>query len=298
MGIKIQTIKDIRFYFDLELGKLYPDKEIRSLSNSVIGTVLGISRLHQIYNAEQAVTDEQAAQIISICGELKTGKPIQYILGETIFYDCRIKLNSSTLIPRPETEELVDLILRENKGYRGNIVDFGTGSGCIAVAIASNLPESSVTATDISDEALIIAEENARLNNVKIRFIRDDILGTETRQFENTGIVVSNPPYVRKSEKRLMSKNVLEFEPHIALFAEDSDPLVYYNGILNKAKKILDENGRIYFEINEAFGDAMVKLLGSFGYSDIKIVKDINGKERIIKGIKNAGYRIVQDLIE
>ena len=255
---------------------------------SLSGVSLGISRLHQLYLTERSVNDEQASKIMSICRDLKSGKPIQYIIGETIFYDCIIKLNSATLIPRPETEELVDLIIHENSGYKGNIIDFGTGSGCIAIAIASKLPGSLITGTDISDEALTIAGENAMLNNVKITFLKDDILNPYTGQFERTGIIVSNPPYVRNSEKRMMNRNVLDFEPHSALFVPDDDPLVYYRGILNKAVKILDHKGRIYFEINEMLGESMSLLLESYGYSDIKIITDINGKERIIKGIKYA----------
>jgi release factor glutamine methyltransferase len=289
MGIKIQTIKDIRFYLNRELKGTYPEQEIRSIINIIVRSVLEIKSMHQAYLTDESVNSPQASKIISIAHELQSGKPIQYILGEANFYDCTIKLNSSTLIPRPETEELVDLIIRENSGYKGNIIDFGTGSGCIAIAIASHLPGTLVTGTDISDEALIMAGENARLNNVKITYIKDDILNDDTSQFEKAGIIVSNPPYVRHSEKQMMSKNVLEFEPHSALFVSDYDPLAYYTGILNKAARILYPSGKIYFEINEMMGKAMVQLLESYGYSDIKIVKDINGKERIIKAIKNAG---------
>ena len=289
MGIKIQTVKDIRFYLNRELQGSYPEQEIRSITNIVIRSVLEINRLHPVYLTDELVNSMQVTKIKDITLELKSGKPIQYILGETVFYDCTIKLSSSTLIPRPETEELVDLIIHENSGYKGNIIDFGTGSGCIAIALASNLPGSFVRGTDISDEVLTIAGENARLNNVKVTFVKDDILNHNTDLFENAGIIVSNPPYVRNSEKQMMNKNVLEFEPRIALFVADSDPLIYYYGILNKAVKILDPGGKVYFEINEMLGKQMIQLLESFGYGDIKIVTDINGKERIIKGIKYAG---------
>jgi release factor glutamine methyltransferase len=289
MGLKIQTIKDIRFYLTTELEGIYSKEEIRSLSNIIIRSVLGITTMHQVYLTERSVNDMQASKIISICLELKTGKPIQYILGETIFFDCIIKLNSSTLIPRPETEELVDLIIHENSGYKGNIIDFGTGSGCIAIALAINLPESVVTGTDISDEALKIAFENATINNTTVAFLKEDILSPDSRIDTMAGIIVGNPPYVRNSEKKLMNKNVLEFEPHSALFVNDSDPLVFYNAILNKAGKILLPGGMIYFEINEAMGKQLAELLKSFNYNEIKIIKDINGKDRIVKGIKNAG---------
>ena len=288
MGLNLQTFKDIRFYLDKELTGIYPGSEIKAITNIIIKSVTGITKAHQLYLSDQEVTGEQASRIDQICLELKTGKPIQYILGETIFYECRIKLNSSTLIPRPETEELVDLVIRENTGYHGNIIDFATGSGCIAIAVASILPGSILTGTDISDDALMIAHENARINNVRITWLKDDILTPDTGGLEKAGIIVSNPPYVRNSEKLMMNKNVLDFEPHSALFVADSDPLVYYRGILNKAVKLLNPNGRIYFEINEMLGEAMYLLLESYGYSDIKIITDINGKERIIKGIKYA----------
>ena len=288
MGIKIQTIKDIRFYLATELAGTYPDEEIRSLSNIIIKSVLRISRPHQLLLTERSVNVKQASKIMSVCRDLKSGKPIQYIIGETIFYDCTIKLNRATLIPRPETEELVDLIIHENSNYKGNIIDFGTGSGCIAIAVSSKLPGTILTGTDISDEALMIARENARINNVEIIWLKDDILTPDTGALEKAGIIVSNPPYVRNSEKQMMNRNVLDFEPHSALFVPDSDPLVFYRGIMNKAVKVLDPKGRIYFEINEMLGEAMYLLLESYGYSDIKIITDINGKERIIKGIKYA----------
>ena len=288
MGHNLQTFKDIRFYLGKELAVIYPGPEITAMTNIIIRSVTGITKGHQLYLTDQKVTGEQASLIDRICRELKTGKPIQYILGETIFYECRIKLNSSTLIPRPETEELVDLVIRENNGYIGNIIDFATGSGCIAIAVASNLPGTTVTGTDISEDALIIARENALINNVGIIWLKDDILTPDTGAMEKAGIIVSNPPYVRNSEKKMMNKNVLGFEPHSALFVADSDPLLYYRGILNKAVKLLTPSGRIYFEINERLGEAMFLLLESFGYSEIKIISDINGKERMIKGIKYA----------
>ena len=288
MGIKIQTIKDIRFYLATELAGTYPDEEIRSMSNIIIRSILGISRPHHLFLTERSVNVTQASKIMSVCRDLKSGKPIQYIFGETIFYDCIIKLNQATLIPRPETEELVDLIIHENSRYKGNIIDFGTGSGCIAIAVASKLPGTILTGTDISDEALMIARENARINNVEITWLKDDILIPDTGTLEKAGIIVSNPPYVRNSEKQMMNRNVLDFEPHSALFVPDSDPLVFYRGILKKAVKVLDNKGRIYFEINEMLGESVSSLLESYGYSEIKIITDLNGKERIIKGIKYA----------
>ncbi len=288
MGVNIRTIKDIRFYLARELKEFYHEPEISAIANIVIKTVIGTSKLHQLYMTEQPVTGLQAQRITEICGELKTGKPVQYALGETIFFDCIIRLNSSTLIPRQETEELVDQIIRENRGSRGNILDIGTGSGCIAIAIAANLPGAFITGTDISGEAIRIAKENAILNNVNVVFSESDIFNFDYQIIDKTNIIVSNPPYVRNSEKQFMGKNVLDFEPHLALFVTDADPLVYYKAILKVADRILLPGGKIYFEINEAMGKSMTSLLGSAGYSDIQTIADINNKDRIMKGTKNG----------
>ena len=288
MGINLQTIKDIRIFLEKELIEIYPESEINALTNIIIKTVIGITGLHRLHNIEHPVNAIQANHIIAICNDLKTGKPIQYILGETFFYDCTIKVNSSTLIPRQETEELVDLIIKETREFTGSIVDIGTGSGCIAIALAANIPAIKVSGIDISEEAIALANENASINNVSVLFTRGDVFNFDY----DTGkvdIIVSNPPYILNSEKKLMNRNVLGFEPHTALFVPDSDPLVFYKAIINVADRILNNDGRIYFEINEAMGNAMEKLLEQSGYAEVKIVKDINGKDRIIKCKKNAG---------
>jgi release factor glutamine methyltransferase len=288
MGVKIRTIKDIRFYLSRELTGVYNETEIRVLADIIIKTVTGTAKLHQLYDNGYLIRAKDAEKIIWITGELKTGKPIQYILGETTFYNCTIKVNGSTLIPRPETEELVDLIIRENKGYNGNILDFGSGSGCIAIALATNLPLAKLTGIEISDDAIRIAQKNAVLNNVKASFIQGNIFAFDNDSVSKAGIIVSNPPYVRNSEKSLMAKNVLDFEPHLALFVTDSDPLIYYKTIINLAEKLLLPQGRLYFEINEVMGRSLIQLFESYDYSEIEIVHDINDKERIIKGRKNV----------
>jgi release factor glutamine methyltransferase len=288
MAVKIQTIKDIRFYLAKELTDVYKETEIRALADVLIKTVTRTAKLHQLYDNGYLVTRGDAEKIIEITEELKTGRPIQYVLGEMTFYNCIIKVNSSTFIPRPETEELVDLIIRENKGYKGNIIDFGAGSGCIAIALAANLPSAMLTGIEISEDAIRIAQENAVLNKVKVSFIKGDIFTLDKEVVGKAGIIVSNPPYVRNSEKTLMAKNVLDFEPHLALFVTDSDPLKYYKTILKLADKILLPGGRLYFEINEAMGRSLNLLLESFEYSEIEIVRDINNKERIIKARKNG----------
>jgi release factor glutamine methyltransferase len=288
MSVNIKTIKDIRIFLSAELEEIYQEPEKNSVINLIIMTLFGMSKLHQVFLSDQLVSGVQSGKITEICKELRTGRPVQYVLGETIFFDCIIRLTESALIPRPETEELVQLVISENSDFHGDIIDFGTGSGCIAIALAANIKCAKVTGIDISSDALNIARENAEINNVNITFIEGDIFNFSTEYVQKASIIVSNPPYVRNSEKKLMHKNVLDFEPHLALFVDDSDPLAYYRAILEIADKILLPSGRIYFEINEALGDQMRTLMNSFKYSSSSIIKDINGKDRFIKGTKNG----------
>lgn len=288
MAVKIQTIKDIRFHLKKELAEVYNDHEIKVISDILIRTATGIKKLHQLYDNRQEITDYEKETITMFVNELKTGKPIQYVTGETTFYNCLIKLNTSTLIPRPETEELVDLILKENIGFSGNIIDFGSGSGCISIALASNLPLSRVSGIEISEEAIEIAKSNAELNKVKVTFSKNDILSFDFTNVEKTGIIVSNPPYVRDSEKKQMAENVLAFEPPLALFVSDSEPLIYYVSILKIADQILLPGGKLYFEINEAMGQPLSQVVESFHYTGIEVVRDLNDKERILKARKNV----------
>ena len=288
MGINIRTITDIRLFIREELNETYPENEIRALTNIILRKVFATHDLHTLTDAGAPVTPEKVHKITSVCEELKKGKPVQYILGETEFYNCLITVNSETLIPRPETEELVDMVIKENRGFTGNILDVGTGSGCIAISLAINLPGTNVTGIDISEGAVEVAKKNAGINNASVSFYRADILSPDLILPGNTGIIVSNPPYIRELEKPLTGKNVIGFEPHSALFVPDSDPLVYYRAILEKSELILNRDGKIYFEINEAFGNPMADLMLSFGYKEVEIVKDLNGKDRIMKGIKNG----------
>jgi release factor glutamine methyltransferase len=182
----------------------------------------------------------------------------------------------------------VELIIKENKNYKGEIIDIGSGSGCIAIALAVNMPSAILTGIEISDDAISIARDNAVSNKARVTFVKGDILSINNETISKAGIIVSNPPYVRTSEKSQMNKNVLDFEPHLALFVSDSDPLIYYKAILKLADTILLPAGYLYFEINEAMGKPLVELLKSFDYSHIEIFSDINDKERIIKGRKNG----------
>ncbi len=283
----LRTIKDIRSYMIKELISIYSEPEINALSTITIKTLLGISRLHSLAQPGDPVTKNKADEIINVCNELKKRKPIQYILGKTDFYNCVIKVNPDMMIPRPETEELVDLIIKENRGYNGEILDVGCGSGCIAIALAVNLPGTKVTGIDICEGAIKISEENALINNVSVKFLVTDIFNHNPKLPSTAGIIVSNPPYIMESEKADMALNVLNFEPHMALFVPDSDPLLYYKEILKMSGKNLTAGGKIYFEINEAMGIQMTELLKSSGFSSVEVIRDINGKNRIIKGLKN-----------
>ena len=287
MGVNIQTIKEIRLYLKQELQGLYPEHEINAMSSIIVKDVLRFPLIHNLALPETPVQKKHVRRITGICSELKKGRPLQYILGYTEFYNCTIRVDRNTLIPRPETEELVDLIIKENRGFTGVVLDAGTGSGCIAVALAINLPGTTVKGFDISEGAIKKARENATLNKARVTFLVADIFNPEPSFFAGTGIIVSNPPYIRESEKKHMARNVLCYEPVEALFVPDSDPLVYYRAIIKLASKILVPRGKLYFEINEAMGKPLSGLLITSGYSSVEIINDLNNKERIIKGIKN-----------
>lgn len=284
MSVKLATIKDIRPYLTEELRSIYDGNEIASLSRILLKTIFDAPGLHRIYDNQQPLDEPKARRIIDICNELKTGKPYQYVLGQTEFYNCIINVNPGVLIPRPETEELVDLIIKENINYHGRIIDFGTGSGCIAIALSANMPGAEVTGIDMSDSALGVARSNADLNRVGVNFEKDDILNFKSEM--RAGIFVSNPPYIRHSEKQLMHRNILDYEPHMALFVDDSDPLVYYRAILDISRTNLEAGGKIYFEINEAMGREIHRLISLYGYREISILKDLNNRDRIAKAIR------------
>ena len=217
--------------------------------------------------------------------DLLKNKPLQYIIGETEFCDLKFKVNESTLIPRPETSELVTKIVNGQQttdNRQISILDIGTGSGCIAISLAKHIAGSKVYAIDISEKALEVAKGNTISNNVDVTFIHDDILSLRNNIDTKFDIIVSNPPYVRELEKAEMRDNVLNWEPHTALFVSDNDPLIFYRTILEFAKTHLNENGEVWFEINEYLGKEMTELCKAMGFSDVEIHKDFRGKERVI----------------
>jgi len=268
------------------LSKLYSKTEIESITKLIFEKVLGLSRLQVYLNQQQTISATNLAQIKEITERLKQFEPIQYILGETEFYGMVFKVNRSVLVPRPETEELVDWILSDYRKLKPQILDIGTGSGCIPISLAKNLPGSNVQGWDVSEDALTVAKENAALNHVEIDFVYADVITAIFPENQNKyDLIVSNPPYVTLSEQPQMLRNVTEYEPEIALFVPDNDALVFYRLIADIAISRLNPDGKIYFEINERFGNDVVGLLESKGFINIILKKDMNGKDRMVKAV-------------
>ncbi|WNH11692.1 peptide chain release factor N(5)-glutamine methyltransferase [Thalassobellus suaedae] len=282
-------LKEIQYTFHQKLDAIYGEEEVDSFFYILIEAYYNVSRLQLALNLEYAVKD--AGRVLEALHLLEEEKPIQYILGETEFYGLPFKVNEHTLIPRPETEELVEWIIKEFKNYNSEIriLDIGTGSGCIAVALAKRLKNVKVYALDISKDALKIARKNAELNDVDIEFIEADILNINQSVFNEESefdIIVSNPPYVRDKEKELMKANVLNNEPHLALFVKDENPLQFYKAITEFAVEKLNKNGQLFFEINEFLGKDMIRLLLKNNFKNIQLKQDIFKKDRMIKGEK------------
>lgn len=270
------TIKHYRDFFIQQLTPLYDAGEAESFFYLVLEAKHQLQRVDLALQADLAFSELELKIWSSILEQLKKEIPIQYILGVTHFYGLEFEVNSAVLIPRPETEELVDWIIQNSKSKAQNsklkILDIGTGSGCITVALAKNLPNAQVFALDVSEQALATAKTNAELNQVRIQFIHQSILETEDlgQQFD---IIVSNPPYVRDLEKQEIKKNVLDNEPHLALFVEDNDALIFYRKIAQLAQKNLNPQGQLYFEINQYLGQEMLDLLQGMGFKIVNCVK-------------------------
>lgn len=280
-------LKKIKDNFHKELDELFGKDEVVSFFFIILEHLHQMKRVDLALQPDFSISDAQAGQWNKILRELKNEKPIQYILGITEFYGLPFFVNENTLIPRPETEELVDWIIQrqDNKDDDIQIVDIGTGSGCIPISLKKNIQKASVFAIDVSEKALETAQRNATLNKVAIHFIETDILKLESLEEIGTrfDIIVSNPPYVRNLEKEEIKKNVLDYEPHLALFVEDDDALLFYRKIAILAKKGLKENGVLYFEINQYLGKETVNLLAALGFQNIELKKDFYGNDRMIR---------------
>lgn len=281
------TISNLKSNFIHALSGIYPLEEIESFFNILAQEFLNLSRIQIALDRDQLVSAEKVEKIKTAAERLKMYEPIQYIVGDTEFFGLTFKVNPNTLIPRPETEELVQYIINDVSELKNNsnhveLLDIGTGSGCIAISLAKNLQNSKVSAMDVSSEALKIANENARENKVNITFLEQDILLCKALPGKYD-IIVSNPPYVRELEKEWMQPNVLKHEPELALFVKDSDPLIFYRKIAELSRDSLKPNGKLFFEINEYLGEEMTELLVGLGFRDIEVKKDIFEKDRMLK---------------
>ena len=278
-------IKTYRAFFIQELTPFFDALEAESFFYLILERYHRLKRIDLALNNNLEFTDIELSRWEQIVNQLKLEIPIQYILGSTSFYGLEIEVNNQVLIPRPETEELVDWILKNNatKSLPFKILDIGTGSGCIAIALAKNCLNAQVSALDVSFSALEIAKRNAQKNNVTIFFEQKNILETVdlNQQFD---VIVSNPPYVRNLEKIEIKANVLDNEPHLALFVADDDALIFYKKIAELAQKNLIKNGQLYFEINQYLGKEMVELLEKMNFRNIQLQKDIYGNDRMIMG--------------
>ncbi|WP_179354660.1 peptide chain release factor N(5)-glutamine methyltransferase [Winogradskyella vidalii] len=292
------VLKELQVIFHKELDAIYGENEVDSFFYLCTEHYLDVPRIQLTLEPELAITKPETETFFKALEHLKQQKPIQYLLGETEFYGLPFKVDENVLIPRPETEELVDLIIkqcteRSRSASENNpikILDIGTGSGCIAISLAKNLPSAEVYALDLSQDALKIAKDNAKLNKVKVNFVEADILNESTWNlfFENLefDVITSNPPYVRELEKQEISPNVLDNEPHLALFVADDNPLIFYKTITNFAIEKLKPNGQLYFEINQYLGEETKQLLVDAQFEKIELLKDLNGNDRMLKGCK------------
>jgi release factor glutamine methyltransferase len=284
MRFPTNSIKDIVSVFRNSLSGIYDSKESESIIYVVLEKYTGYNKAKLRAQPDLKVSESVINSIVAVIEGLQKNIPVQYLIGETVFYGCEFKVDQRVLIPRPETEELVDWIIRDmHDAKKIRILDIGTGSGCIAVSLKKNLPSAELIAVDVSNEALELAKENALLNNVEIYFEEFSILEPNLNSaISEVEIIVSNPPYVRESEKEFMHSNVLDNEPGIALFVPNDDPLVFYRAVLNFSKSNLKKGGLIYFEINENLSEELMNLTKYFEY-DAEIKKDLNEKPRFLK---------------
>ncbi|WP_339754025.1 peptide chain release factor N(5)-glutamine methyltransferase [uncultured Winogradskyella sp.] len=288
-------LKDLKKIYHKELDAIYGKEEVNSFFFLCIEHYLNLPRFQLALQPEFAIIKSETDTFFEVLESLKQQKPIQYIIGKTEFYGLPFKVNENVLIPRPETEEIVAFVLQNIKKQKLNskvikILDIGTGSGCIAITLAKHLPNAKVYALDVSKEALKVATLNAELNMANVTFIQANILVkrslSELNMESKFDIIVSNPPYVRKLEKVEIKPNVLDNEPHLALFVEDNDPLQFYKVITDFAVDNLKTKGELFFEINQYLGEETKALLTDVNFKEIELLKDLNGNYRMLKGRK------------
>jgi release factor glutamine methyltransferase len=285
---KNMTLTTFKLFFTEALSEVYPKTEIDSFFFILMEEKLNLQRIDTFLKPHFLIPDKKLIDLKNILIKLQKEEPIQYILGNTEFYGLPFFVNENTLIPRSETEELVAWVIEEAANFQSNkriklsILDIGTGSGCIPISIAKNLPKAKISAVDISSEALRVAKQNALLNKVEVDFMELDILKSKKIP-QGFDIIVSNPPYVRELEKAEIKNNVLKNEPHLALFVTNEDPLIFYDKIADFAKQQLSKDGLLFFEINQYLGKDTVALLHKKGFKNIELRKDLFGNDRMIK---------------
>lgn len=282
----VRTLGDVMNMFREGLSGYYSEGEIRNMFYLASEHLLNYSKIDIHLKGQDPISSEVLENFSKFLARLLDWEPVQYILGAAEFYGLSFQVDPRVLIPRPETEELVDWMVKEERGRVADILDLGTGSGCIAVSLAVNLPGAKVSACDISEEALAVARENAAANQAAVGFFRLDILDAGSVLPQQYQVMVSNPPYVSQMEKTFMRRNVLDFEPGLALFVPDSDPLCHYRNLALLGRKYLKDGGLLYLEINEKFPRETVRLLESAGFYGVEIRQDINGKARMVKARK------------
>ena len=276
-------IRDILPYFERELTQFYSNKEVQNMAFWCIHSISKLSRSEYLFSSNSPLSKDKVSFYQSVVSRLQNFEPLQYILGECEFYGLSLKVSPYCLIPRPETEELVHWILQHNFT---KALDIGTGSACIPIALAKH-KDAQITALDISSDALSIARENAKKNTVNIHFIEHDIFNDNNLK-TSYDLIVSNPPYVLESEKSLMNNNVLDYEPHLALFVSDNEALVYYKRIIDFSKVHLQREGLLFLEINEQKSVEIKELLENNGFKNVLIKKDMQGKNRMVKAVRKS----------
>lgn len=269
-------------YIKSELSSVMEAGEAQAIARIVMKHYMDYDAVDIVLRGDSVLPDFMPSKIESVVMRLKQNEPIQYILGKAYFYGREFTVTSNTLIPRPETEQLVDMIVDENNANDLKVLDIGTGSGCIAISLALALKFAQVTAIDILTAAIDVAMENARNNKAQVKFLQADALNLGHLGCEPLDIVVSNPPYVCDSEKVLMEPNVLNYEPHSALFVPDDDPLLFYRAIAQYSLRTLKPGGRLYFEINRQFGSETAQMLTELGFDDVVVTRDSFGNNRFV----------------
>jgi len=279
------NIKALEKEYIQSLSHFYDNDEAKAIFNLAASSVLKVTKSQLVIDKEKEILAKDSNKLSKILTDLKTGKPVQQVLGETIFYGLPFKVTSNVLIPRPETEELVDWVINNVKDKKESLLDIGTGSGCIPIVLKKHLPHLDVSSIDISSEALKVAAENAQLNKININLIEADILKYSTDKMYD--VIVSNPPYIRELEKAEMHENVLIHEPHTALFVSDENPLIFYKAIADFALSNLNPNGYLFFEINEYLWEETLQILIDKRFKNIELKKDMQGKDRMIMARTN-----------